>query len=383
MASKDQGDIDARIARIRAANEERERRHREVLADRLEAEKTKSAVNVKSPESGGTKPVESEERFRSPFEANSSTNSSSAPKNSKKPVHERLANSKSNPSREEPARRGRGRLADDDGPPPDPGYSFLADRMRDGSPEEDESRKNKNNRPKREMRRPAGVGGSSTSNSSHRPSSYQEENVSPKHKSRSKIEESVGQRLREIRDDSSSSSSANSKTSHIKPLMPESFMAKARSAGGGGGGSAQARLDRSRHQRDQNGSSHQYVDRYANANANANRKVMGDGKKDMKIKVNFDRSDSQPDADDDWNDDVGKQAKQQQQQQHHHHQPQQQQPQPLPLPQQLQQPLSATTPSFTPLEQQNQWQPMPIGDWDPNQSTMVIGMQKFNLCLSF
>merc|ERR1711976_872194 len=118
MASKDQGDIDARIARIRAANEERERRHREVLADRLEAEKTKSAVNVKSPESGGTKPVESEERFRSPFEANSSTNSSSAPKNSKKPVHERLANSKSNPSREEPARRGRGRLADDDGPPP-------------------------------------------------------------------------------------------------------------------------------------------------------------------------------------------------------------------------------------------------------------------------
>ena len=382
MASKDQGDIDARIARIRAANEERERRHREVLADRLEAEKTKSAVNVKSPESGGTKPVESEERFRSPFEANSSTNSSSAPKNSKKPVHERLANSKSNPSREEPARRGRGRLADDDGPPPDPGYSFLADRMRDGSPEEDESRKNKNNRPKREMRRPAGVGGSSTSNSSHRPSSYQEENVSPKHKSRSKIEESVGQRLREIRDDSSSSSSANSKTSHIKPLMPESFMAKARSAGGGGG-SAQARLDRSRHQRDQNGSSHQYVDRYANANANVNRKVMGDGKKDMKIKVNFDRSDSQPDADDDWNDDVGKQAKQQQQQQHHHHQPQQQQPQPLPLPQQLQQPLSATTPSFTPLEQQNQWQPMPIGDWDPNQSTMVIGMQKFNLCLSF
>ena len=378
MASKDQGDIDARIARIRAANEERERRHREVLADRLEAEKTKSAVNVKSPESGGTKPVESEERFRSPFEANSSTNSSSAPKNSKKPVHERLANSKSNPSREEPARRGRGRLADDDGPPPDPGYSFLADRMRDGSPEEDESRKNKNNRPKREMRRPAGVGGSSTSNSSHRPSSYQEENVSPKHKSRSKIEESVGQRLREIRDDSSSSSSANSKTSHIKPLMPESFMAKARSAGGGG--SAQARLDRSRHQRDQNGSSsHQYVDRYANANAN--RKVMGDGKKDMKIKVNFDRSDSQPDADDDWNDDVGKQAKQQQQQQqqHHHHQPQQQQPQPLPLPQQLQQPLSATTPSFTPLEQQNQWQPMPIGDWDPNQSTMVIGMQKVNL----
>ena len=376
MASKDQGDIDARIARIRAANEERERRHREVLADRLEAEKTKSAVNVKSPESGGTKPVESEERFRSPFEANSSTNSSSAPKNSKKPVHERLANSKSNPSREEPARRGRGRLADDDGPPPDPGYSFLADRMRDGSPEEDESRKNKNNRPKREMRRPAGVGGSSTSNSSHRPSSYQEENVSPKHKSRSKIEESVGQRLREIRDDSSSSSSANSKTSHIKPLMPESFMAKARSAGGGG--SAQARLDRSRHQRDQNGSSsHQYVDRYANANAN--RKVMGDGKKDMKIKVNFDRSDSQPDADDDWNDDVGKQAKQQQQQQPHHHQPQQQQPQPLPLPQQLQQPLSATTPSFTPLEQQNQWQPMPIGDWDPNQSTMVIGMQKVNL----
>ena len=366
MASKNQEDLDAKMARIRAANEERERRHREVLADRLEAEKSKSAVNVKSAESG-TKPVESEERFRSPFDASPSGSSASKSSN-KKPAHERLANSKSQPSREEPARRGRGRLADDDGPPPDPGYSFLADRMRDGSPEDDDSRKNKNNRPpKRDMRRPAGVGGGNSSSNS-RPS-YQEENVSPKHKSRSKIEESVGQRLREIRDDSSSSSSANSKTSHIKPLMPESFMAKARSAGG----SAQARLDRSRHQRDQNGSSnmsssHQYVDRYGNAN----RKVIsGDGRKDLKVKVNFDRSDSQPDADDDWNDEVGKQAKQQQQQQHHH-QPQQQQAQPLPLPQQLQ-PLSATTPSFTPLEQQNQWQPMPIGDWDPNQSTMVIG----------
>ena len=39
----------------------------------------------------------------------------------------------------EPARRRAGRLADDDGPPPDPGYSFLADRMRDGSDDEETS----------------------------------------------------------------------------------------------------------------------------------------------------------------------------------------------------------------------------------------------------
>ena len=40
-------------------------------------------------------------------------------------------------------RRSRGRLADDDGPPPDPGYSFLADRMRDGSPEAEEDDKSR------------------------------------------------------------------------------------------------------------------------------------------------------------------------------------------------------------------------------------------------
>ena len=69
-------------------------------------------------------------------------------------MHERISNARTPPTSDSNAssRRGRGRLADDDGPPPDPGYSFLADRMRDGSPsgEEDSSEK----RPMRKDQRP-------------------------------------------------------------------------------------------------------------------------------------------------------------------------------------------------------------------------------------
>ncbi len=120
--------LNAKIAAIRAANEARERRHKEVEADRLEAVKNKSAVVLKGTEAG-----QEEDGFRNPFEASG--------KVSKKPTHERLApvTSAAKPKDDQPQRRSRGRLADDDGPPPDPGYSFLADRMRDGSPETDES----------------------------------------------------------------------------------------------------------------------------------------------------------------------------------------------------------------------------------------------------
>ena len=87
MASKEDKEaaINARIAAIRAKNEERERRHREVENDRLQAEKSKSAVQVKSPEEKMAEIEDEGARFRSPFESNSSTKS-------KKPVHERFVN---------------------------------------------------------------------------------------------------------------------------------------------------------------------------------------------------------------------------------------------------------------------------------------------------
>ena len=133
MASKEDKEaaLNAKIAAIRAANEAAERRHREVQADRLQAEKSKSSITLKTdePEEDGAQ-TGNVDRFKNPFE--------SSGKATKKPIHERVA-SKASP-REEPARRSRGRLADDDGPPPDPGYSFLADRMRDGSPEAEDDR---------------------------------------------------------------------------------------------------------------------------------------------------------------------------------------------------------------------------------------------------
>ena len=49
MASKEDKEaaLNAKIASIRAANEATERRHREVQADRLKAEKNKSSITVK------------------------------------------------------------------------------------------------------------------------------------------------------------------------------------------------------------------------------------------------------------------------------------------------------------------------------------------------
>ena len=133
MASKEDKEaaLNAKIASIRAANEATERRHREVQADRLKAEKNKSSITVKdgSEEDGAASGTSATpvDRFKNPYE--------SSAKASKKSIHERLAPNKPSPSPREEPRRGRGRLADDDGPPPDPGYSFLADRYRDGSPE--------------------------------------------------------------------------------------------------------------------------------------------------------------------------------------------------------------------------------------------------------
>ena len=139
--------LNARIEAIRAKNAAREARHREIEADRLEAEKSKSAVSVKVP-------GEESEEFKNPFDNAATTNR-------KKPVHERITSRPSPGSTSDSnSRRSRGRLADDDGPPPDPGYSFLADRMRDGSPSEDDSPDKrplrKEQRPKNDKKEPLG-----------------------------------------------------------------------------------------------------------------------------------------------------------------------------------------------------------------------------------
>ena len=166
MASKEDKEsaLEAKIAAIRAKNLERERRSLEVKNDRLEAERSQSSVtNIKTGEVEGTESVGEHDEdnsrdsgFRNPYGSSSSANSSSS--KVKKAVHERINNSKQQPQNSSSSnredlgqRRSRGRLADEDGPPPDPGYSFLADRMRDGSPVEDteDSRKKQNNRPKR------------------------------------------------------------------------------------------------------------------------------------------------------------------------------------------------------------------------------------------
>ena len=70
--------LNAKIEAIRAKNAAREARHREIEADRLEAEKSKSAVSVKAPGEEETN------EFKNPYE--------NAATNRKKPVHERISN---------------------------------------------------------------------------------------------------------------------------------------------------------------------------------------------------------------------------------------------------------------------------------------------------
>ena len=72
MASKEDKEaaLNAKIAAIRAANKATEKRHQEIVADRLLAEKTKSSITLKEDETkednGG--PVDgTPDRFKSPF----------------------------------------------------------------------------------------------------------------------------------------------------------------------------------------------------------------------------------------------------------------------------------------------------------------------------
>jgi hypothetical protein len=111
--------ISAKIAAIRAANEERERRHAEVEADKKLAEKKQSAINLKLAVGGGDaspgwdrdRNFTSENSRRSPMDR-------CDPSRPRTSAQDRLR-------RDESGQLLKSRLGDKDGPPPDPAYRLA------------------------------------------------------------------------------------------------------------------------------------------------------------------------------------------------------------------------------------------------------------------
>ena len=119
-----EAEISARIAAIRAANEERERRHAEVDADKKLAEKKKSAVDVRNTAAPETaSPGRDRDLNFGPKNAG----------NLRRPQLEKTVPSPSRASAQDRLRRGapdlgkpiRSRMGENDRPPPDPGYRFV------------------------------------------------------------------------------------------------------------------------------------------------------------------------------------------------------------------------------------------------------------------
>ena len=123
--SKDEKErqLDAKIAAIRAKNESKLQRQREVEKDRKQAEKQNQSITT------APRLKSSTEEYQEPH-----FNSGGDKSNKLRPARR----SREDSCNEKKDKKGSGRLRDGDGPPPDPGYRFLADRMRDGS-ESDES----------------------------------------------------------------------------------------------------------------------------------------------------------------------------------------------------------------------------------------------------
>ena len=120
--SKDEKErqLDAKIAAIRAKNEEKIQRQREVEKDRKLAERQNQSITT-----APRVKEEYEHQFVGPDRNDKAVN-----------VKQKLRRDDSQSDRKD--KRSGGRLRDGDGPPPDPGYRFLADRMRDGSESEGE-----------------------------------------------------------------------------------------------------------------------------------------------------------------------------------------------------------------------------------------------------
>ena len=144
--SKDEKErqLDAKIAAIRAKNEEKLQRQREVEKDRKLAEKQNQSITT-APR------VKKEEDYEHTFvgpDRNDKVNSSKSGK-----TETRRDESFGSGEKMETKQRSGGRLRDGEGPPPDPGYRFLADRWRDGSESEGEEEENGGEGRRRERRR--------------------------------------------------------------------------------------------------------------------------------------------------------------------------------------------------------------------------------------
>lgn len=127
--------IDEKIKRMKAKNALAEQRKREVDKDRAIAENNKSSITVAPKPKYETESVTASER---PLRTVAATTSATGAKSRRNQPEETLY------ERAPPATsRARNLVPDPDGPPPDPGYRFLADRMRD---EDQGDASNKNSR---------------------------------------------------------------------------------------------------------------------------------------------------------------------------------------------------------------------------------------------
>ena len=147
--SKDEKErqLDAKIAAIRAKNEEKLQRQREVEKDRKLAEKQNQSVTT-APR------VKVEGEYEHHFVGPDRNDKVLAGAGGKQPPQRNIRREESYDKKDRPGDKKGGRLRDGEGPPPDPGYRFLADRWRDGSDSEHgEAEAENGDRPRRQQRR--------------------------------------------------------------------------------------------------------------------------------------------------------------------------------------------------------------------------------------
>jgi len=123
--SKDEKErqLDAKIAAIRAKEATQKQRHREVDKDRKQAEKQNQSITT----APRVKPGEDN------YDPQFFQERGNKQRNTRRSREDGFTDNTRKDSK-----KAAGRLGENDGPPPDPGYRFLADRWRDGSDEEGE-----------------------------------------------------------------------------------------------------------------------------------------------------------------------------------------------------------------------------------------------------
>jgi hypothetical protein len=114
--------ISAKIAAIRAANEERVRRHAEVEADKRLAEIKRSAVDVRNAAGPEGTPHTAAGRERDPGVSGKPEKPSGPRRLPEKSTTPNRSSAQERLRRDEAGQLIKSRLGDKDGPPPDPGY---------------------------------------------------------------------------------------------------------------------------------------------------------------------------------------------------------------------------------------------------------------------